>query len=292
MKIILVIENEKGKNILFITNSMQLLTLEEALQAVLAGEIENTHTVKDNFIRSNLNKTDEDNLDTLTISCHQLEQGLYNYDEIKDNPVLQSYEKIRNENIKISTDVIFIDGCPRKTKSEVTNHLVPYSSLIIEAAQTQKIDPNLLGAILIDEYLRLGPDDLFDWAAKIGLDTSVGVAQVSIETAKSLIKRGLYNPNPNDPKLEADNIDKTSRAYIYGYIKKPLHSVNLAAAKIKSLIEDWQKHTDISKAPAVLGSLYSMYKKPHSNPEPNDRGRQIVGEFYVISEDILKNNSN
>jgi hypothetical protein len=292
MKIILVIENEKGKNILFITNSMQSLTLVEALQAVQTEEIENTHTVRDNYIRSNPNKTAEDNLDILTISSHQLEKSLHNYDEIKDYPALQGYEEIRNENIKISTDVIFIAGCPRKTKSEVTNHLVPYSSLIIKAAQTQKIDPNLLGAILIDEYLRLGPDDLFDWAAKIGLDTSVGIAQVSIETARSLIKRGLYNPNPNDPKLEAENIDKTNKAYIYGYIKKPLHSVNLAAAKIRSLIEDWQKYTDISKAPAILGSLYSMYKKPHSNPEPNDRGRQIAGEFYGISEDILKNNSN
>ena len=109
MKIILVIENEKGKNILFITNSMQSLTLVEALQAVQTEEIENTHTVRDNYIRSNPNKTAEDNLDILTISSHQLEKSLHNYDEIKDYPALQGYEEIRNENIKISTDVIFID---------------------------------------------------------------------------------------------------------------------------------------------------------------------------------------
>jgi hypothetical protein len=290
MKVILVVEDIKGKNILFITDYGQALSLEEALLEAQAGKIDNSHVVnadKTSFIRSNPNKIEIDNLDALTISYNQLEKGLSNYDEIKNHPSLQCYEKNRSENIVMSDDIIFVDGCPRKNKSDVVKYLTPYTMVINQAAKKQEIDPNLLGAILIDEYLRLGPDDMFDWAAKIGIDTSIGIAQVSVETARSLIKRGLYNPNQHDPKFNTENIDETGKGYFYKYLKEPVHSVNFAAAKIRSLIEDWKKYVGISKNPAVLGSLYSMYKQPHANPIANDRGKQIAKEFYIMSENAL-----
>lgn len=34
--------------------------------------------------------------------------------------------------------------------------------------------------------------------------------------------------------------------------------------------------------------VYSMKKDPHSNPQPNNRGLQIVNEFYNLAKEWLK----
>lgn len=34
--------------------------------------------------------------------------------------------------------------------------------------------------------------------------------------------------------------------------------------------------------------VYSMKKKPHKDPEPNDRGLQIASEFYNLAKEWLK----
>jgi len=293
MKIQFVIEDEKGKNILFITDSGYPLSVEEAINATQNESLQNTHIVNSeiSFIRSNPNKTEQDNLDTLILSYSQLEHGLKSYDSIKDIPAIQEFEKIRMENIKADySNYIIVDSIPRKTKAQVIYHLNKYKSIILKAAAAQNIDPATLGAILVDEYLRMGLDDWFDWAALIGLNTSIGIAQIKTKTAKHLIKSGLYNPNPEDPELEPDNIDKASKAYLYNYLKEPVHSANLAAAKIRYDINRWTPFSDISNRPDILGTLYSQGDiDVHDNPKPDtNRGTQIGTEFYTLAKDIFK----
>jgi len=292
MRITLVIEDEKGKNILFITNSGLALTSNETLSAVENETIDNYHIVspdlKLTFVRSNPNNADDDNLDTSALSFIQFKEGLENYDRVINLPALQEYEKIRQENIMRAVDCIFVDGTPRKRKSEVITHINKYKPLIIEAANKQNIDPNTLAAILIDEYLRMGPNDWFDWRAKIGITTTIGIAQVNVETARNLIKQGLYNPNPKDQKLNPENIDKTFKAHLYKYLKDPLHSANLSAAKIRYDINRWAPESDISNRPDILGTVYSLEEKPiHDNPDSNDRGKQIANEFYPLAKKAL-----
>ena len=69
MRIKFVIEDNNGKNVLFITHSGDSLTLDEALVATQNGTLENIHVVNSDktitFIRSNPNKTEDDNLDSL-----------------------------------------------------------------------------------------------------------------------------------------------------------------------------------------------------------------------------------
>lgn len=88
MKVALVIEDQNGKNSVFVTDTGNTFTLEEAIKAVENKSLENTHLVNDEtlYIRSNPNKTDDDNLDALSLSIHQLELGLKSYDAIKKLP--------------------------------------------------------------------------------------------------------------------------------------------------------------------------------------------------------------
>jgi len=37
-----------------------------------------------------------------------------------------------------------------------------------------------------------------------------------------------------------------------------------------------------------LATLYSLDRKPHLNPQPNDRGLQITNEFYNLVKEWLK----
>ena len=79
-----------------------------------------------------------------------------------------------------------------------------HSKIILQAAKEFDIDPYLLGAILIDEIVRLSPfEEIRDkfLLQLIGRNVSVGIAQIKLETANDLIKRGLYNPNTDDIKL-------------------------------------------------------------------------------------------
>ena len=78
-----------------------------------------------------------------------------------------------------------------------------HSDIIKEAAQEFAIDQYMLGAVLIDEIAHLAPFEPI--VEKVGADiigknTSVGVAQVKIETANDLIKKDIYNPSPSDKK--------------------------------------------------------------------------------------------
>lgn len=193
------------------------------------------------------------------------------------------------ENINLDDEsYLFINGTPRKLKTQSFEHIRKFRLIILEAAHYQNIDPNTLGAILIDEYLRMGLLDWFDWVSIIGRETTIGIGQVNVETASGLIKQKLYNPNPADEKLKPETIDTTSKAHLYIYIDEPAHSTNLSAAKIRYDINRWSPEVDISDRPDILGTLYSREDiKVHSKPESNDRGRQIANEFYPIAKDAL-----
>lgn len=112
--------------------------------------------------------------------------------------------------------------------------------------------------------------------------------QVTMETARGLIKQGYYNPNPRDEKLSKEHIDKTSRSYLYTYVVQPKHCIFFAAAKIRSLVDEWQSKVDLTKMPEIIATLYHLpYVKPNANPESNDRGLQIAKEFYPLAKKIL-----
>lgn len=162
----------------------------------------------------------------------------------------------------------------------------------IKLAKEEKIDPSTLGAIIIDEVARTNPwEEALDklGAAFVGINTSAGIAQVTIETARKLIQKEYYNPNPSDKKLSKENVVKTSRAYLYDYVILPRHSTYFAAARIRQTIDYWAHEIDLSHRPEILGTLYSQgLGDPKSNPGASDRGLQIAQEFYPLAKKTLK----
>ena len=70
MNIILVISDQKGKNILFVLDNLQALALEETIKRIKKDEISGVHIVetkKGIYLRANPNVIEDDNLDSISI---------------------------------------------------------------------------------------------------------------------------------------------------------------------------------------------------------------------------------
>lgn len=296
MKIVLVATSGKRKNVVFTSDTLQTYTLAETVRLAKEEKIENVYVVEGKsgaYLRTRPSTTKTEHLEQLSVSSNQLFASANDTRSAVSTPAFSRYLQLYQYSLeKDGGPLIVIDGKAKITKQEAENRLRPHQKIIFEVAEKYNIDPYLLGAIIIDEVARFGPfEDITDLLAGyfIGINTSVGIAQIKIETARGLIKNGYYNPDLNDPKLSPDNIAKTSRAYLYQYVKNPKHSIFFAAARMSTLADEWKKFVNLGEKPEIIATLYSLpHINPHQNPKPNDRGLQIAKEFYQLAKDWLE----
>lgn len=296
MKIILVATNSRGKNLVFVSDALRAYSLEEAVELARKEELENVYTVKGKngtYLRTKPNTPRNEQLERISISSYRLFASSDDIRHAMSTPAFSKYWLAYQHSLEYKGGpYIVIDGRPRITKETAREKLEPHRDLIFKAARRFDVDPYLLGAIIIDEIARFGLlESITDPLAGyfVGVNTSAGIAQVEIETARDLIEKNLYNPNPSDTKLSPANIKKASRARLYRYVRKPKHSIFFAAARMRALIDEWESFVDISKKPEIITTLYSLeYRHPHSHPRPNDRGLQITDESYGLAKGWLR----
>lgn len=297
MKIILVATNARSKSQVFVSDSLKVLSLQEGLLQADSGTLEDIFVVRGaygKYLRSTPNALEKDNLDTLSVSSADIIQ----YSNRTKHA--QSTDAISNYTARYFASLIekggpFLKpvGDHKALIADVKIKLMLHAKIIAQAAKEFDIDPQLLGAILIDEIARFDPfEDILEFLGLkiLGRNVSVGVAQVKLETANDLIKKGLYNPNPDDKKLPfVGTLSNNNREYLYQYVIKPKHNIRFAAAFIRGLINEWSKEIDIFNMPEILGTLYHRsYVKPHAHPTPNPRGGQIAEEFYPLAKNWLE----
>ncbi len=296
MKIILVATNAKGKNLVFVTDTLQAYSLPEALQLAKDRKLENVYPVQGStgiYLRTKPNTPRKEQLDQLSISSYQLFSSKNNLRHALSTPAFSNYWLMfRNSLEDEDGPFIVIDGSARITQEAAREELQPHQKLVFEAAEKFNVDPYLLGAIIIDEIARLNPiEAITDYLAGsfVGINTSVGIAQVETDTARGIIQSGYYNPNPDDPELSRDKIGKTPLSYLYTYVVQPQHSISFAAARMRKLMDDWRKSVDLTKKPEIIATLYSLkHRDPHPDPQSNDRGLQIANEFCKLAQEWLR----
>ncbi len=299
MKIVLAIAY-RGRNIAFVTDKLETLPLKKAIVYTEKGRLEFVHVVKNSklgkkYLRSNPNNMIKDNLDSLSVSLYKLMIAKDDIRTILNEPGFQIYRKLHQSYIdtlrKRGDIIIAVDGQLWTPQQWVIDEISQHKLRIQKAAKKFSIDPNLLGAIIIDEHIRYSVIDFFGDlpGAIVGRNTSVGIAQIKIDTARDVIRKGYYNPDPSDSKLKSDKISKTSNAYLCKYLQNPTHNINLAAGRIQQIIDHWSGTADLHKRPEIIATLYSKgLGNPNKNPVSSNRGKQIVSEFYLLSKKILK----
>lgn len=296
MKIILVATGAKGRNVVFVSDTLKTYPLTEAVRLARAGKFENVYAVQKSsgaYLRSSRNVPKQAQLEQRAVSSRRLFAFADNFQHALSTPAVAPHLKLFQRSLDTEGGPYIVIGGHRKiTKRAAKEKLQLHKGLIFEAAQKFTADPYLLGAIIIDEIARFTPfEDIFAELAVffVGKNASGGVAQVKVETARWLIQDDYYNPDSRDPKLARDTIAKTSRLHLYHYVKESRHSIFFAAARMRALTDKWKKFVDLSKKPEIIATLYHLpHKDPHGNPEANPRGLQISGEFYQLAKEWLQ----
>lgn len=297
MQIILVVANLRRKNIVFVSKNLQVFSLQDAIRIADKGDLENTYIVDGVFgthLRSLPNTLEKDNLDARSVTATDIIAYANRTRHFKSTDVLSKYtahyiaslsEKDGPFIETVDGDTAFVD----MVREKVTSH----AAMITQAAEEFDIDPYLLGAIIIDEIVRLAPfENICDLYLLnlLGRNVSVGIAQVKLETANNIMKKGLYHPNPKDTNLPfRGNLKNSDREYLYQYIIQPKYNIRFAAAYIRDIINVWAKKLDLSGHPEIIATLYPQgYGKPKTNPKPSKRGTQIATEFYQLAKKWVK----
>ena len=293
MKIILVAADSRGKNLVFVSDTLRAYSLKEAVRLAQEGNLKNTYPVHRStgaYLRTKSRVPKKEHLEAITISSYQLFASLDNINYAASTPAFGDYLRLYKGALLPHEPYIRIKGRPDVSREFVKAKLQPHRSRIFAAAKKFNADPYLLGAIIIDEIVRLNPiEEITDklGAAFVGVNTSAGIAQVEIDTAQDLVQKGYYNPDPD--KLSAANIGKVSRRQLYQRVKKPEHSIHFAAARMRALIDEWKRFIGLSQRPEIIVTLYHLpHRTPHADPSPNERGLQIAKEFYPLAKRWLQ----
>ena len=149
---------------------------------------------------------------------------------------------------------------------------MPLTTEIKRAAKQQNIESSLLAAILVDELAESGPDDLFDLLGYLGVNTTVGLAQVKLTTARLLIKNGYYQASSTitDQKL-------------YGLLTDDHEAVKFAAAYIRFTI-DHRTRRKLGLTPEHIAAAYS---RGFNHSEVSTRGTTIIKVFVPVAKELL-----
>jgi hypothetical protein len=296
MKFILVVTDAHGKNLAFVSRELQTLSLKEATEAVRRGDVPGAYVVERKtgaYIRTKASVPKLEQFEKIAIPFKNLLLYAQGVRSAKDSPALKTYVSLFTSSLPPDQPFITLAGQPpwKVLTADVKRKVIPQRANILDSADRFKIDPYLLGAILIDEIAQLNPfEDILDALGVkiIGSNTSVGIAQIKTDTANSIIAKGLYNPNPDDLALPFKKLDKTAREHLYTYLIDPRHCIFFAGAYIRSIIDYWTSNVDLAKRSDIVGTLYSQgYGKPKPNPETNERGVQIATEFYSLAKQWL-----
>jgi len=299
VKIILIATDTRKKSLVFVDEMLRVYSLQEAIKSAKDGLFKNVYAVNRSgsfYLRASQNAPKEDKLDYISISSYQLFYSLDDIGRILSFPAFKNYwekyqQTLLQEQQKREDACIIIDGHPRITKAVAKSKLVTVKGIIFSAAEKFNIDSYLLAGIIIDEIARFAPfEEIMDLLAGnfIGKNTSGGIAQVTTETARDLMLLDYYNPDP-ERFSSKEKINKAFSQQIYSYLKESKHSIFFGAARMRYFIDEWKKFIDLSKRPEIIATLYSLkHKDPHNNPQPNDRGLQIINEFYKLAQDWLK----
>lgn len=293
MKFILVVTDARGKNLAFVSRELQTLSLTEATEATRSGDVAGAYVVERKtgaYIRSKKSVPKLEQFEKIAIPFKNL--LLYAQGVAVDSQPLSRYIEAYASSLQNGQLIIRPVWYVSILTANVKERIVPRREDVFDAARQFTIDPYLLGAMLIDETARLLPFEPIIDAIKggfAGRDASVGIAQVKLATANNLIKKGLYNPNPDDKALPFKTLNDGARIYLYRYVAQPRHNIFFSAAFIRSLVDEWRKKIDLAKKPEIIATLYHReHVVPHGDPAPDERGSQIAGEFYQLAKQWLQ----
>ncbi len=203
--------------------------------------------------------------------------------------------KGRNRNTPRQNLENYLYATKPKTKEDVAELIRDNAQYIKEAAEAYGVDPRIIaGVIYAEQVNNVDYGDVFgDWIGFYGLlDTSIGLGQVKVSTAKLVEDKGYI------PKVSA-----TERGWDLPVIG-PVHGTETMAREkrlennqinimyVAAYLRYWQDvwedvYPQISNDPAILGTLYNLgvnANAPNKNPQSTAFGDYVMENYTYLGE--------
>ena len=178
----------------------------------------------------------------------------------------------------------YIDPSGLRSKKAADKIIKDNATYIISAAEEFGVNPGILAATIYAEQ-RLNVDWKDDYIDGIvgfyGVDTSIGIGQLRISTAKFIEKEGYM------PTLSAKDggwnipligfVHGTEQMVREKTLENSELNIKYAAGYLKYFQDEWKNvYPDIDGKTDILATLYNLgheQTSPNSNPKPNDFGK-------------------
>lgn len=161
-----------------------------------------------------------------------------------------------------------------------------YQSLIVSAAKEFHVDPVMVGAVIFQEQASNVNfvDSLADYiGGLLLLNTSVGVGQVRVNTARDLEQQySTLDPGVDGSWPGEETFVRVER------LKEPFTNIRFVAAKLNFSQTRWGQAGFVIEGKAdVLGTLYNIEEvsnpiTPHANPGANDFGKGVQKNYDKV----------
>ncbi len=184
-----------------------------------------------------------------------------------------------------------------KSKSKATKIIIKYRKEIKAAGEKYSVDPVIVGGCIYAEQKRNVNfvDTLTDWVGFYGVvDTSIGIGQVKVSTAKMLEDKGYVSKS----KATDGGWDIPLVGFVHGTrtmaIAKNLENdksnIIYVAAYLKYWVDDWKFiYPKIGKKPEILGTLYNLgdsAKGANPKPKPNEFGKYVKKNYKFVKKKL------
>ena len=187
--------------------------------------------------------------------------------------------------------LLFIKSDEQRVLQDIASH----QEIIVRAAQQVGLSPRLVASIIYAErYLNYNWEDavLDDVLAKVGYSSSVGFAQIKVNTA-FWIEKELNTPRSEyylGAEIAVTVKRSTSRAELIEKLKNDSINIRYCCAYLSMVKHRWSKAGVFLRdenETGILASLYSLgvissdgkERKPHADAAMNKFGT-TVQEFY------------
>lgn len=161
--------------------------------------------------------------------------------------------------------------------------------ILAAAAGRPPVDPLTLAAIVYVEQMRLATGESFadEFGGLAGWDTSIGLAQVTLGTAKLLETQGRMPAIPSNP-FRFFGSENTMRVEA---LADPATNLRYAAANLRSLIELWKRdYPKVADDPEILATLHNLGRWhpdgqpriPNDHPCSNDFGKDVLASYDAM----------
>lgn len=215
-----------------------------------------------------------------------------------EQQLINMYDNITNNTNKVS----FLPATDWREASDIIRR---NATAIKNAGAYYQVNPAIIAACIYTEQITNVNviDHLTDLPAFF-IDTSVGIGQVKVSTAKMLedkgyIEKTIYSHSYQDWHAQGYIKKDVWYAPAYGYVEgsrekaiayrltNESENINYVAAYLRYFQDKWKPYyPEIDGRTAILATLFNQgeVREPHNSPKSNWFGEKAKKEYYYMRE--------